>query len=155
MAKAIELSGEKYGYLTVVRFSGKKGRYRYWECKCKCGRVSEVSTGNLRAGLVKSCYHCSRSETKMSEKNPNWRGDNVGYYALHHWVSKRKQKPKYCEECCVETPLDLANFSDAYSEDTYTRELKNWRWLCRRCHMKIDKRMKNLKQYQTNIYESH
>ena len=79
---------------------------------------------------------------RESANNPMWRGDNVGMTALHGWVSSRKPKPEFCEECGVNPPFDLATVGD-----NYTRNLGDWEWLCRSCHMKKDGRINNLKQY--------
>ena len=79
---------------------------------------------------------------KYSEKNPNWNGNNISYAALHQWVSRHKSKPKFCEECNKNKPYDLANISGKYK-----RDIEDYRWLCRSCHMKddgrLDKLMKN------------
>ena len=75
---------------------------------------------------------------KLGDKNPNWAGDKVGYTALHNWVRRRLKKPLRCEHCQRKKPHDLAN------KGTYNRELKNWEWLCRSCHMGKDKRIYNL-----------
>ncbi len=80
---------------------------------------------------------------KVNEKNPLWKGDKVGYIALHAWVKKRLIKPKECDNCDRSIPLDLANISQKYK-----RDISDWEWLCRSCHMKKDGRMKNLK-YQS------
>jgi len=60
--------------------------------------------------------------------------------APHRWVTKRKVKPKKCECCKERKPYDLAN------KGIYNRELKNWEWLCRRCHMSKDGRLKKLNE---------
>jgi hypothetical protein len=74
----------------------------------------------------------------LAEKNGMWRGDNVGYASLHIWVAKRKKKPIVCNKCKKSPPYDLAN------KGIYNRKLKNWEWLCRRCHMKKDGRSDKL-----------
>lgn len=74
------------------------------------------------------------------DKNGMWKGDNVGYAGLHAWVKKWGKLPNGCEECGrTDVPLDLANISQEYK-----RDLNDWEWLCRRCHMQKDGRMKNL-----------
>jgi len=80
-----------------------------------------------------------RSLSRMAEKNPMWKGDDVGYGSLHTWVRKRKTKPSLCENCKIKPSNDLANISQKYK-----RELTDWEWLCRKCHMNSDGRMKNL-----------
>lgn len=52
----IDLTGQKFGYLTVVGRSDKKitGDV-YWECSCDCGNIQDISGHNLRRGSVLSC----------------------------------------------------------------------------------------------------
>ena len=78
---------------------------------------------------------------KLAEKNPNWAGDKVGYVGLHNWIHRRIPKPKLCKNCKKVPPYDLAN------KGVYNRELKNWWWICRKCHMVLDGRLNNLKQF--------
>ena len=85
-----------------------------------------------------------KSLQKRGNKNPMWKGDNVGFNALHRWIKIYKTKTDLCECCLVEPPYDLANISQKYNKKTYTRDLKNWEWLCRGCHMRKDARIDNL-----------
>lgn len=72
----------------------------------------------------------------LASKNGAWKGDNVGYSAIHGWVKRRLKKSSVCDMCKKEAQLDLANKSDKY-----LRDLSDWGWLCRRCHMKSDGRL--------------
>lgn len=89
------------------------------------------------------------SLTQWGDKNSLWKGDKVGYAQLHRWVRTRKPRPALCEKCNQKPALDLA------SKGTYNRELENWEWLCRKCHMLSDGRSKkvlqNLKQYRKGV----
>ncbi len=82
------------------------------------------------------------SETRQAEKNPMWKGDAVGYGALHRWVHRNKPKPSHCENCKQKKVLEAVNISQKYK-----RSLDDWKWLCRKCHMLEDGRMGNLKNY--------
>ena len=57
MSKRIDLTGQTFGHLTVVKASPIRTKYRQvrWECICDCGKTSIVTGGNLRTGAVKSC----------------------------------------------------------------------------------------------------
>lgn len=79
-----------------------------------------------------------------SERNGQWKGKKAGIKSIHIWIKHRKPKPKLCENCKKNPPIDLANISQKYNSKTYTRDLKNWEWLCRKCHMKKDGRLKKL-----------
>jgi len=54
--KAIDLSGMKFGHLTVfARAEGKRDGRQWWACKCDCGKIIEVSGGPLMRGKTDSC----------------------------------------------------------------------------------------------------
>ena len=77
-------------------------------------------------------------EAKLADKNPNWKADKVKYDALHQWVNSRlrSRKPQFCQKCQIGPALDLANVTGIYK-----RDLQNWMYLCRRCHMWLDGRL--------------
>lgn len=88
-------------------------------------------------------YKEKSSQFNQGSKNGMWKGDGVGYHALHDYIKGHKSKPRNCENCGKERFLDLANISQEYK-----RVPGDWEWICRSCHMKKDGRINNLKQYQ-------
>ena len=87
---------------------------------------------------------------KQADRNPMWVGDHVSYSALHTWVKARLPKPEFCDTCKIKPSYDCAN------KGVYNRELKNWHWLCRHCHMEADGRMKNLRRGgETPFFKGH
>lgn len=64
MGKVIDLTGKRFGKLTVIKKHNqdKWGGWN-WLCKCDCGNETVVSGGHLRGLKTKSCG-CSRKETK-------------------------------------------------------------------------------------------
>lgn len=74
------------------------------------------------------------------ENNWMWKGEKVGYTSLHSWVKRRLNKPKECQDCGEEKRLDLANISQEYK-----RDITDWEWLCRKCHMTKDGRGEKLR----------
>jgi hypothetical protein len=83
------------------------------------------------------CYWKSMKESRKAENNPMWKGDNVDKGgSLHEWVGNRIPKPQFCENCKQRPPYDLANKSGLYK-----RDLSDWEWLCRKCHMESDGRL--------------
>ena len=75
----------------------------------------------------------------VGEKNGSWKGDKVGYAALHEWIKRRILKPEVCPYCKVRPPYDVANKSGEYK-----RVVDDWIYLCRRCHMESDGRLERL-----------
>lgn len=47
----LDLTGQRFGMLTVIKDLGTEGGTHYWECLCDCGKISKVSVGELRRGL--------------------------------------------------------------------------------------------------------
>lgn len=55
MGTLIDLTGKKYGKLTVIKKCGSKDGHALWECVCDCGKKTIVRSGDLRRGKSKSC----------------------------------------------------------------------------------------------------
>lgn len=135
-------------------------RLKYKNLRCKI--CSDTISYSSKSGHCRKCNNrlskknpltrLKSSISKLSEKNPNWVGDKIGRHAVHDWIKRRFPKPTLCQICKIKEPMDLANKSKTYNKKTYTRDLKNWSWLCRRCHMISDGRLrlfiKMAKQYK-------
>lgn len=61
MGKFIDLTGQRFGMLTVIRqgesrpVGKRKVMKPYWVCQCDCGVIKEICGENLRSGASKSC----------------------------------------------------------------------------------------------------
>jgi hypothetical protein len=55
MPKIIDLTGQKYQRLTVIKFVELSKYGAIWECKCDCGNIKNVKSGDLRSGNTNSC----------------------------------------------------------------------------------------------------
>lgn len=64
------------------------------------------------------------SKAVMGMKNHNWKGEDVGYSALHEWVRQRLPMPSRCYFCDEKEPHDLANKTGIYNRDPF-----NWWYL--------------------------
>lgn len=82
------------------------------------------------------------SESRIGEKNPRWKGEQAGLSAIHGWLKRRYPRSELCEDCGVSPAQDLANISQEYK-----REIEDYEWLCRKCHMEKDGRLDNLLKY--------
>lgn len=70
MAKFLDMTGKRYGRLTVLGVSkkvqsGKRKRY-YWDCVCDCGNSIEVRTDVLTQGMTKSCGCLKKEQDKTN-----------------------------------------------------------------------------------------
>lgn len=55
MGKFIDLTGKKFGRLTVLERLPNETNNAKWRCKCECGNFVEVLALNIRSGNTKSC----------------------------------------------------------------------------------------------------
>lgn len=66
----VDLSGRRYGKLTVLFLSGYRGVIAYWRCRCDCGQTKEITTSNLKrtesCGCVRMVDLTGRRRNKLT-----------------------------------------------------------------------------------------
>ena len=78
----LDLTGEKYGRLTVVseaepHYTSGGRKLIMWNCKCDCGGTVVVSTSHLRSGHTVSCG-CRLKETQSGQTLVDITGQRFG-----------------------------------------------------------------------------
>lgn len=64
MSKIVDLTGKRFGRLTVIRQDGIASNMQsMWLCKCDCGNIKRIMYSNLTTASIKSCG-CLRNEKK-------------------------------------------------------------------------------------------
>lgn len=91
---AIDLTNQKFGYLTVLRRDDSRlsgaGKSVYWLCKCECGNIKSVRTDKLRKGEVVSCgCYSKKIRTEMFLKD--LKGQKFGRLTV---LYRDENKPK-------------------------------------------------------------
>lgn len=77
MPRLIDLTGQKFGRLTVIERDYSKKNRTYWLCQCECGNKKIVESCNLRKGLTKSCG-CLQKERSSEVNLIDLTGRNFG-----------------------------------------------------------------------------
>lgn len=67
--QTINLLGQNFGRLKVIKKVASKGNGARWLCQCNCGNMTEVDANHLRRGNISSCG-CLQSE-KVTTNNYN------------------------------------------------------------------------------------
>lgn len=105
-----------------------------------CNKKFYTPKSNVKRGYgitcSLDCKYKKIGKDRTGEKNVMWKGDGVTNRALHDWVKYYLKKPSRCVDCHKQANLDLANLSQEYK-----RDLSDWEWLCRKCHMTKDGRL--------------
>jgi hypothetical protein len=103
----------------------KRNIYCSYSCRNKYRKVTFSDKRNEKV-----------SKSRLGKLNCMWKGNKVGYNALHNWVRRNKVRINLCEKCKKNKSYDLANISG-----NYLRDINDYEWLCRSCHMKDDGRI--------------
>lgn len=117
------------GHFVTSPFDSRFKKY----CSRTCAGRTQIGVHRKMSATAKERIRRS----KIGARNPMWKGNAVGYGALHDWGRKWKPRPALCEHCQRVPPHDLANLSGKY-----LRNVSDWAYLCRRCHMIQDGRLK-------------
>ncbi len=100
----LNLSGQTYEYLTVLREKGKnKHGQTLWECKCFCEAIVDVVGSALRSGHTKSCGCQSRrltTEANIKHGMSSRKGNTPTYNTWKRMVQRctnpnSKEYPNY------------------------------------------------------------
>lgn len=120
------------------------------EWKCRCHNKYFKSKRSLAVhrcwieGKLKPEYLKGINKGSL---NAMWKGNaKLHTITLHEWVRNNIGVDKICK-CGATENIDLANITGIYE-----RDFSNWEYMCRKCHMRSDNRIYNLKQYQGVIY---
>ena len=73
---------------------------------------------------------------QWNEKNCQWKGNKVGYFALHTWISKRLGQKEKCEFCGITNKKRKLVWANLFHN--YKRNLEDWVSLCHSCHRRCD-----------------
>jgi len=113
-------------------WSPRKGKKHTEETKAEMSRTRKGKTNNT--GIT----HFFNGDN-VGKENYKWKGDDVGYSALHDWVSRWKgKKPCVCSICGFADSYE-GHFHWANISREYKRDLDDFTCLCVSCHVKYDK----------------
>lgn len=94
MPAFIDLTGRKFGKLSVLYRIGTKNNSPLWFCQCECGNYSKVTTRSLTSGNTQSCgcihRNMLRDRNKSNSKHGGWQ-DRL--YGIWHAMKQRCTDP--------------------------------------------------------------
>lgn len=106
-----------------------------------CNKEFYTKPARMKVGRGKYCSRDCAKHTLfkkgelLGEKNPLWKGDEVGYVGIHRWVERQLGKPMECAKCGDKKKgyYEWANISQ-----NYKRNIADWIRLCKKCHHQFD-----------------
>ena len=88
MRKRLDLTGRRFGKLTVLRPAENIEGCTAWVCRCDCGQETIVKTSTLRNDRAKSCGCRRRTQITEMEKA---RKNNTSSVTGVEWLPDRKR----------------------------------------------------------------
>ena len=91
--KAIDLTGQRFGRLTVIERSKSTNKNAKWLCVCDCGNQKEVFGGDLKQGRTQSCG-CIHSE-QLAQRNFKHGLSNSRLHGIWNGMKARCYNPNF------------------------------------------------------------
>lgn len=92
MAKFIDITGQRFGRLTVIGKARVNNRFK-WHCKCDCGKETFATTTELKKSLIQSCG-CLHIE-RVIESHTLHGCRNKRVYTIWQRMRDRCNNPKH------------------------------------------------------------
>lgn len=97
-----DLTGQRFGRLTVIGMADTDTRKTYWICQCDCGKIKQVRSDGLICGNVKSCgclkaerdkINLNQSEAKKRFAERGFKVGGTRLYQIWQGMKKRCYNP--------------------------------------------------------------
>lgn len=91
-----DITGNKYGLLTVIEYVGIYKKQSAWRCICECGGETVVERRNLICGGTKSCgcLHLKQSSELCKKRNTTHGYSKEPLYFVWKTMRQRCYNPK-------------------------------------------------------------
>ena len=135
MGKKIDMSGQRFGKLTVLREdTSKAGTAAWWICRCDCGEITSAKGTSIRYGTTSSCG-CGRIDSlaRGSEALTTHGGSKTRLYRVWRGIIGRTEDPQNIQfknygkrgiKMCEEWRRDFGQFRKWAMETGYKPEAK-------------------------------
>src|ERR1700722_12446410 len=76
MGTFIDLTGEKFGKLTVISRAPNRCKMTMWKCQCECGAIKDIGGADVRSGHTTTC---GANACRPQQKKLEVAGQKFGY----------------------------------------------------------------------------
>lgn len=139
-SKIDDLTGKRFGRLTVIGIKETNTRKTYWTCRCDCGNLKDVRSDSLKAGRIKSCG-CLKQEqdvknlvspSMVKSQNAGFKRSGTRLYVIWQNMKSRCYNPhdvRYCRygergiTVCDQWKDDYIAFNNWAIENGYKESL--------------------------------
>ena len=158
----LDISGQKFGYVTVNKYSHTANHRTFWECTCVCGKEIICQGKLLRNGHIKSCG-CMKNKMCSDAKIKDMKGKTIGRLTFKEYVGIINHHAMWLCQCscgneCIVPAVHVRNENTSscgclaheilmernYKHNcAYLPIYRNYHNMLRRCFDKTDKAYMN------------
>lgn len=132
---AEDLTGQKFGALTVIRRTENRNGRTCWLCKCQCGNTKAVTAHDLKAGKIKSCGCRIHARTNMINLSGQRFGRLTALYATDH-RDRKGSVYWHCRcDCGNETDVTESGLVYGNSKSCGCLKVENQKNVYKKLHM--------------------
>lgn len=88
MTRLVDLTGQRFGALVVLRRAPNRGRKSAWWVRCDCGAEKVTRGGGLKGGSVKSCGPSCRFSPSTTGRITHGKSKTVEYRIWKNMISR-------------------------------------------------------------------
>jgi hypothetical protein len=94
MTKRIDISGQKFGRLTAIRFSHVRIKKSVWEFICDCGNIHVAYASLVKRGVTSSCgcFYRENHTTRAKKHGKTYTAEYRSWYAMKARCKNEKNK---------------------------------------------------------------
>lgn len=97
--KCHDLTGQRFGRLTVIGLDDRNSKKTFWVCECECGGIKVARSDALLSGATKSCGCLKKEQDKINLGAPiihNQSNSRI-YHIWQHMKArcKNQNNPRY------------------------------------------------------------
>lgn len=120
--RKLNLLGQRFGRLVVIKECEPINKHSVWLCKCDCGNVKKVQLSSLRRGLTTSCGCKQKEIAKANATRHGHHADRL--YPIWKSMKQRCYNPntkdrKYYKDSDVTVCNEWLNDYNAFREWAY------------------------------------
>ena len=127
MGKFIDLTGQRFGRLTVLHRAENRNKKTYWHCLCDCGNEKDIAARHLSGGSINSCG-CLNSEIASERFSKDFTGERFGSLIAIERIPNYKNGRTYYKclcDCGNTSYVEATNLSRGHTTSCGCKSSRN------------------------------
>lgn len=98
--KLIDLTGQRFGSITVLYRTENRSGKVCWHCKCDCGKYIDIKSYRLTSGEINKCNYCAQADNQKRKFCKDKVGQRFGKLVVNERLPNYKNGRTYYKCKC-------------------------------------------------------